>query len=79
MSVINKKEFFLLWAKQTLKNQTLKFESAFNNSLAKEILKNNQEYLALSMFIQHYGDAKVSSELLTNPSFMLEFLMILNI
>ena len=79
MSVINKKEFFLIWAKQTIKNVKEKFLIVFENSLAKELMKTNPQYHHWNSFIQDYGDAKVTSQLLTNPIFMLDFLRLHNL
>ncbi len=41
MSVINKKEFLLLWAKQTMRNLAEKYSYSKNNALACELLKEN--------------------------------------
>jgi hypothetical protein len=76
MSVINKKEFFLLWTKQTIKNLCTKFSSVHSSTLGREMLKHNKEYLTSSSFIQQYGDAKITSKLLTTPTFMLDFLAV---
>ena len=78
MSVINKKEFFLLWTKQTIKNWKEKFLVVFENALARELMWTNPAFINLNHFIQNYGDSKVNSQLLTNPQFMLNFLIIHN-
>ena len=51
MSVINKKEFFLLWTKQCLKNFWERFLAVYENSLAREIMRDNSDYVELSNFL----------------------------
>ena len=78
MSVINKKEFFLLWTKQTVKNLQEKFDCTYENSLARDLLKDNKHFLQVRKFLEIYGCHKLNAKFLSSPSFMLDFLIVHN-
>ena len=78
MSVINKKEFFLVWVKQTVANVKEKFEQVDNQPLAREILKEKDDYKHWKHFVSEYGEAKITSNLLVDPNFLLDFLILHN-
>eukprot|EP00347_Sterkiella_histriomuscorum_P012635 403367814 len=41
-------------------------------------MKENQDYLMMEAFMLNYGDSKITTELMTSPTFMTEFLILHN-
>ena len=45
MSVINKREFFLIWTKQTLRNIFYRYNCVVRNPLGMELFKEDPKFI----------------------------------
>jgi len=75
MSVINKREFFLIWTKQTLRNIFYRYNCILKNPLGLELLKQDSLFIEYRNLYERYGDQVITSQLLANPHFMLDILI----
>ena len=61
MSVINKREFFLIWTKQTLRNLFYRYNCVIKNPLGLELLKEDSMFVELKILYEKYGDQIITS------------------
>ncbi|TNV81462.1 hypothetical protein FGO68_gene17498 [Halteria grandinella] len=78
MSVINKREFFLIWTKQTIRNIQFRYSQVIKAPLGTDLLQDDPQFQDFAHFAEFYGDQIVTTQLLTNPQFMLDLLQIHN-
>ena len=56
MSVINRREFFLIWTKQTLRNFFYRYNCVIKNPLGLELLKEDTQFLEFKHLHEKYAD-----------------------
>ena len=56
MSVINKREFFLIWTKQTLRNLQYRYTSVNKSALGQELLREDSLYQQYKHVTESYCD-----------------------
>ena len=61
MSVINKREFFLIWTKQTLRNIFYRYGCVLRNPLGMELFKEDSLFIEYKHLHERYGDHVITS------------------